>query len=339
MYAQRGAGAFMTSSQLPINHRLANALLSYVHYLVQMVWPGHYAMYYPYPRGFSTVAVVLAVVLLLIPSALALRMSRRRPYFSFGWIWYVVTLLPVIGIIQVGNQAQADRYTYVPLIGIFIVLAWGAYDLSGGWSYQKPLLGIASAAAIITCLCFTYEQIGYWKDSETLSWHALSVTQNNEVALNLMGIAESKRGRIDDAIAYWEQAVALAPRYAHAQANLGAALFKKGRLDESIQHTQEAIRAKPDFAGAYLNLGAALGAKGRVDEAIVELKEAVKLSPGNPQAHYNLGFALASKGLFDDAIAQYQEAARLAPGAPAVQKSLHDALAAKAASHPQTKHP
>jgi tetratricopeptide (TPR) repeat protein len=339
MYAQRGAGSFMTSVQLPISHRLANALLSYVHYLIQMVWPGRYAMYYPYPRGFSTAAVVLAVLLLLIPSAMALRMLRRRPYFTFGWVWYVMTLLPVIGIIQVGNQAQADRYTYVPLIGIFIILAWGAYDLSSGWSYQKPVLALASAAAIITCLGFTYGQIGYWKNSETLAWHALSVTQNNEVALNLMGIAESKRGRIDDAITYWEQAVALAPQYAHAQANLGAALFTKGRLDESIEHSRDAVRAKPDFAGAHLNLGAALGAKGRLDEAIAELKEGTRLAPGNAQAHYNLGFALASKGRWDDAIAQYQEAARLAPGVPAIQRALSEAVAAKAALHQPAKRP
>jgi Flp pilus assembly protein TadD len=339
MYAQRGAGSFMTSVQLPVTHRLANALLSYVHYLIQMVWPGRYAVYYPYPRGFSTAAVVLAVVLLLIPSALALRMWRRRPYYTFGWLWYVVTLLPVIGIIQVGNQSQADRYTYVPLIGIFVILAWGAYDLTMGWPYQRPVLAFASAVAMVTCLGFTYQQIGYWKDSETLAWHALSVTQNNEVALNLMGIAESKQGRIDDAITYWEQAVALAPRYAHAQANLGAALFRKGRLDESIEHTREAIRAKPDLAGAYLNLGAAFGAKGRLDDAIAALNEAVRLMPNNAQAHYNLGFALAGKGRFDDAIAQYQQAARLAPGVPSIQKSLSDALAAKAASHPPTKRP
>ncbi len=335
LLAQGDAGAIQTATRFPMSHRVANAMLSYVHYLVQMVWPGHYAVFYSYPRGFSTAAVSLAVGLLLSLSILAWKTFHKRPYFAFGWIWYVVTLLPVIGLIQVGSQSHADRYTYVPLIGIFIVLAWGAYDAVDGSAGETPALPgfhdtwlviLAIAAGVVTLLCtaLARQQIGY----ETLFRHAIAVTTRNELARHNLAMTLGNQGRLDEAIAQLEEAVRLAPDYALAHGNLGAMLLKKGRLEESILHSQAAIKLRPNFAGAHRNLGAALGAKGRVDEAIVELKEAVRLAPGDPEARYNLGFALASKGRWDEAIVQYRELVRLQPANPSAQKLLNAAPAA-----------
>jgi Flp pilus assembly protein TadD len=319
----------MTDTQLPVRYRIANALLSYVHYLIQTFWPRHYAVFYPYPRGFSVVAVCLAILLLLGVTSLAFVLRRTRPYVAFGWVWYLATLLPVIGLIQVGSQAHADRYTYVPLIGIFVALVWGVYDLTRGWRFQVPALGAAGAAVCLLCVGFTREQVWYWRNSETLARRAIEVAPNNPVAENILGIGLMNQGRVDEAIPHFERATQLASRYAMAQGNLGSAFFIKGRWDESIKHSREAIKLQPDLAGAYQNLGSALGAQGHLDEAIVQLKQAVKLDPADPQGHYNLAYACQSKGRLDEAIAQYREAARLAPGNQEVQKALQAALAAK----------
>jgi tetratricopeptide (TPR) repeat protein len=332
MFAQRGAGSFMTATELPVHHRLDNALLTCVHYLVQTFWPGRYAFYYPYPRGFSVVAVLLAVLILLLISGAALWNLRARPYVAFGWAWYLITLLPVIGLIQVGNQAQADRYTYIPLIGIFVLLAWAGTDFVRS-RFAVPssrVCLVAGCLAIGVCVPFTRQQISYWHDGGSLAAHALEVTRDNPVALNMYGVALSKHGQLDDAILCWQQAVQIAPRYAHAQGNLGAALLRKGLLDDSIQHSREAIRLKPNLPGAYSNLGAALGSKGRLDEAITAFKEAVRLAPQDPQTRYNLGYAYEGKGHYDEAIAQYEEALRLAPENQAVRQRLQQVLAAKA---------
>lgn len=332
MFAQRGAGSFMTSTDLAVSHRFDNALLTSIHYLVQMFWPGRYAMYYPYPMGFSTAAVALAVLLLIIISGVSFLNLRSRPYLAFGWAWYLITLLPVIGLIQVGNQAQADRYTYIPLIGVFIMLVWAGSEILK-WqipSLKLPLSGLLGAVSAAACIPFTIQQIGYWKDSETLSRHALEVTRDNPVALNIYGIALSKRGQIDDAIKCWLEAVRIAPHYAHALGNLGTAYFRKGQLDESIKWSSEAIKSKPGLAGAYMNLGAALGVKGRLDEAIAALQQAVRLAPNDPQTHYNLGYALAGKGRYDEAIAEYEKALRLKPDDRGAHLGIQAAAAAKA---------
>jgi Flp pilus assembly protein TadD len=322
----------MTSEQLPFIRRIFNALLSYIHYLVQMVWPGHYAVFYPYPTGFSMAAVAIAVVLILLFTGLALMTFRSRPYIAFGWFWFVITLLPVIGLVQVGTQSHADRYTYVPLIGIFIALVWGVCDLTRNFPTQKPVLSVSGAVVITFCITLTREQIGYWKNSETLARHAIAVAPANPVALNMLGVALVRRGQLEEAIAKFTESARLAPHYLLAQANLGSTLFTKGRMQESIEHSRAAIQIDPQFAGAHANLGAALGSLGHVDEAIAELQIAVKLAPEDAQCRYNLGYAYFSKGRYDDAIAQYQELVRLQPGNASAQSILQNAIAARAAA-------
>jgi Flp pilus assembly protein TadD len=328
VFAQRGAGALQDSVTFPVFARVQNALCSYVHYLLQTVWPSHLAVYYPYPRGFATGAVLVAASLLAGLTAAVVWCAWRRRYPAFGWIWYLLTLLPVIGLVQVGNQSHADRYTYVPLIGIFVVVTWGACELAGNRRLARLVLPTAAVAVLALCLVLTRRQVGYWRDSETLFRHALAVTQDNEVAHNNLGTALMRRRQPEEAITHFKEAVTLAPQYALAYGNLGAALFGLGRMDESIRYSAEAVRLRPGFAGAHRNLGAALGSKGRLDEAIPHLHEAVRLEPTDPQGHFNLGCALLSKGHIDDAILHFHEALRLQPNSPEAAAGLRAASAA-----------
>ncbi|HOC56729.1 MAG TPA: tetratricopeptide repeat protein [Verrucomicrobiota bacterium] len=313
LYAEKGVGALPTASDVPIYSRLANAVLSYPGYLGQTFWPDHLAVYYPFPRAFPAGTVLAAALLGLAITAGALWAARARPHLAFGWIWYSVTLLPVIGIIQVGGHAHADRYTYVPLIGVFVVLVWGAHELTARWRSQRLLLSLAGGAVILLCAVLARQQIGCWKDSETLFRHALAVTQDNELAHNNLGTALARQGRAEEAVIHLQEALRLVPDYPGIHNNLGAALARQGRLDEAIPHLREAVRLAPGDAGAHCNLADALTWQGRLDEAIAEYQAAIKLNPNEAATHCNLGNALAGKGLLDDAIASYRQALKLNP--------------------------
>lgn len=353
MFAQHDMGALQTATRFPILHRLENAVLWYAGYLLQTVWPAKLAVFYSYPRTFSIGLVAAALVVELAISLVVLRSALRRPYLAVGWLWYVITLLPVIGLVQVGSQSHADRYTYIPLIGIFLMLAWGVNDLaaginasterqnsakppsfhdSPGKNRQRFVLLIFAAVALPLCILLSRRQVGYWFNSETLFRHALAVTKDNEIAHNNLGTFLFRRGKVDEAIGHFQAATHLAPAYALAEGNLGSALILKGRLDEAIYHLQRAVKLKPDYAGAYRNLGVAFGSKGRVDDALVCLGQAIKLAPNDAEAYFNLGVALASKGRLDDAILAYQSALTLQPGYKDARTNLQAALAAKVAA-------
>jgi tetratricopeptide (TPR) repeat protein len=312
IHTQHELGAVQSVANFPVSVRVANSLLSYVHYLVQIVRPG-WAVYYPYPTGFSILAVGLAAVVLVLITVVAGLGWRRRPYLAMGWVWFVVTLLPVIGLVQVGHQSHADRYTYLPLIGIFAILVWGAHELASQSRFQVKILAVAGGLVAVLCFGYTIRQVGYWKDSTTLLAHSLAVTRDNEFARNNLGAALSDLGRLDEAIIQFEQAVRLSPKYVLAQANLGIALVKRGRLDEAIPHLQAALKFKPDYALALGNLGLALSKKGRTDEAMPYFVEAIRLKPDYAAAHRNLGLAFVAKGRLQEAIVQLQEAVRFAP--------------------------
>jgi tetratricopeptide (TPR) repeat protein len=313
IYGQKASGALPTAIQFPVGERIANAILSYARYLAQTFWPTGLSAYYPYPRTYAVVPVVGAALVTVAVSALVWRLARRRQYVAVGWLWYLVTLLPAIGLVQVGGHSRADRYTYLPLIGLFMLLAWGAYDLTRRWRHQAVWLSSAGAAVIILCAGLSRQQLGYWKNSETLFRRALAVTQDNLMALNNLGAALAEQGKPEEAIIHLQEALRLMPDYPGVHNNLGATLAKQGRLDEGIPHLREAVELARDDAGAHRNLADALTWKGRLDEAITEYKTAIKLNPNEAATHCNLGNALAGKGLREDAITQYHEALKLNP--------------------------
>ena len=327
--AEKGVGALSADATLTAPERIANAVLSCVRYLGQTVWPRGFAVYYPYPGAFSLWPVLGAGLLLLIISVLVLWAAARQPHLAFGWAWYVVTLLPVIGLIQVGSHSHADRYTYVPLIGVFTLLVWGIHDLIGRWRCQAVVSSATAVLVISLCVALSRHQLAYWQDSETLLRHAIAVTRDNEPMRNNLGTVLVGQGRLIEAIDQFREAIRLNPEGAGVHDNLGAALAKQGKLDEAILYLREAIRLDPDCADAHNNLGAVLGRQGQLDEAIDHLQTAVELTPGDAGAHCNLGDALASTGRLDEAISQYQAALRLKPDDPETHCNLGVALAKK----------
>jgi tetratricopeptide (TPR) repeat protein len=331
---------------LPI--RLANAFISYLQYINKMVWPARLAVLYPHPnQNVSILYAVISVVFLLIVTILIFRFAKERRYLVVGWLWYLGTLVPVIGLIQVGVQARADRYTYIPLIGLFIIIAWGLPDLLTKWRYKKIALGLASLLIILVMSICTHFQLCYWQNSLTLFQHALDVTKDNYVvhfcmagplrkqgklnetiyhcleairikpnytkAIVSLGVALDEAGRIDEAIAEYKKCLQIAPNDPLALNNLGIALGEQGKFKEAVKYFTEALRVKPDFANAHINISHALILQGNLDEAIVHLTEALRLDPHSAKAHNYLGYALMKTRKINEAITHFEEALRLQP--------------------------
>jgi tetratricopeptide (TPR) repeat protein len=291
---QHRVGAIKTAEVLALDARIGNALVSYCRYLGKLFWPVDLAVFYPHPGYWPVVQVLLAGGLVLGISVLVFVKRRRYPFMLMGWLWFCGTLVPVIGLVQVGEQAMADRYAYIPSLGVMILAVWGAYELAGRWRHGVIGLWAGGVVAIILCLGLTRGQIGYWKDSETLFEHALAVTENNYLAHNNVGTTLGEKGQIDDAIRELREAIRLKPNYADAHNNLGTALGVKGQPDEAIREFQEAIRLNPDYAEAHNNLGTALSVKGRTDDAIRQYQEALRLKPDYADARNNLARVLGT---------------------------------------------
>ena len=309
---QRQAGAVEALAAFPFGMRLENALATYCIYIGKMFWPSGLAVFYPYPAGFPLWQAVLAAGALIGISVLALRAWRHAPYLAMGWFWHLGTLLPVIGLIQVGAQAHADRYTYVPAVGLAIALAWGMADLLRRW----PRAQVALAAAVsLACLPVTRAQVAHWRNSETLFRQALAVTGANDVAEhNLGNYLMDVPGRLPEAIAHLEASLRRYPPSAKAHTDLGAALSRvPGRLPEALVEYQTALRLAPDSPIAHNSLGSTLAQMGRLPEAIAEYREASRLAPDSAIPHNNLGNALTRMGRLPEAIAEYAAALRLDP--------------------------
>jgi Flp pilus assembly protein TadD len=220
---------------------------------------------------------------------------RRSPFLLLGWLWFVGMLVPMIGLVQTGGWAMADRHTYIPSLGVLVLTIWGAYELTRRWLYHVIGLSVAGSAAIVLCMMLTRQQLGHWKNSEALFRHALAVTKNNWVAHNNLGMALDERGQTDEAISQYQEVIRLSPDHALVHYNLGSALGRKGQIDEAISQLQEALRLKLDYAEADNNLGIALAAKGQIDQAISRFQEAIRLKPDYADAQNNLARALGTK--------------------------------------------
>ena len=329
---QQHGGMMQSVDHLPFGARVANALVSYCRYLEKLFWPANLAVFYPYPGQWPLIQVLLAGALVVGISILAFWQRTPYPWLLVGWFWFCGTLVPVIGLVQVGGQSMADRYAYIPSLGFFIIIAWGVYELAKRWPFHQVVLGATACVAIILCITLTRQQLSYWQNNETLYQHALTVTENNYLAHHNLGIALYKEGKLDEAIGEYRQALRIHPDYPMAHYDLGTALGASGQTDEAIAQFQEAIRLEPDDAAAHGNLGSALLKKGRADEALTQLQQAVKLAPDNPEFHYDLGTLLGMKGQLDPAIAQFQEAIRLQPDYAAALHNLAYAQQIKSTS-------
>jgi tetratricopeptide (TPR) repeat protein len=325
--AQKQGGAVTGIEYLSLGARGGNILVSYCRYLGKTFWPTDLAFFYSHPGHWPLAEVLLAGVFLAGISALVFMQRRRQPFMLVGWLWFVGTLVPVIGLVQVGSQAMADRYTYIPSVGIFILTIWGAHELAGHWRHHAMVLAPAGAAAVVLCMALTRHQLGYWQDGdESLFRHALKVTQNNYVAHNNIGIVLAKKGRINEAISEYQEAIRLNPYYPDPNYNLGNAFLKNGQTDEAISQFRETILLKPDYPDAYYNLGVILARRGQTDEAMAQFQEAIRFKPDFVEARNNLGAALAKKGRINEAISEYREALRLKPDYPDAHNNLGDAL-------------
>jgi tetratricopeptide (TPR) repeat protein len=323
---QKQRGAMAAVEILPLGARVENALISYCRYLGNMFWPKDLAVFYPHPGYWPLKEVLLAGVFLCGLSVFLFMKRGRCPYLLMGWLWFVGTLVPVIGLVQVGKQSMADRYTYIPSLGVLILAIWGAYEVTRRWRYQKTALSVAGSALIVFCLVLTRQQLGYWKDSETLFRHTLNVTENNELAHYNLGDTLFDKGQTEEAISQFQEAIRLEPDDAAARINLGNALFKNGRTEEAFGQYREAIRLKPDDAAAHYNLGVALINEGQTNEATSQFQATIRLKPNDAMACNNLGTVLLNLGQTGDAIRQLQKAIRLNPDIAVAHDNLGTAF-------------
>ena len=339
LFALSAAGGFVTlwvqqssvarTEQLPLVWRIGNGLVSCVIYVKQMIWPVGLAVFYPHPGDQLPVwEVGLAIVLLGLVSAGVIALRHKRPYLVTGWFWYLTMLVPVIGLIQVGSQAHADRYTYLPQIGLYLLLAWAITDALTS-PLQRTILAATASVAIIALAWFAHSQASYWRNGESLWGHALAVTSWNFMAHDGLGECLANRGHLDEAIDQFQLALNIAPGYREIETNLMLALTKKGRTDEAITHLQALLKEDPNDAQLHYNLGNALRKKGDSRGAIAAYEKALAIQGRYPAAHYNLGIALDQNGQIEEAIAHYQEAVKEQPNYPEVYYSLGNDLLRK----------
>lgn len=324
---QKRGGTVVAMEHLTLAMRAGNAVVSFSRYLGKLFWPVNLSIFYPHPGYWPAAAVVMACALVIGVSLFVYWQRQRQPALLTGWLWFVGTLLPVIGLVQVGEQSMADRYAYIPSVGVFVMVVWGAHDLICRWRLLTIPCLLAGSVALLLSLYLTRQQLAYWRSSESLFEHALAVTKNNFVAHNCLGIAFANHGRNDAAIIEFQQAIRLKPGYGYAYGNLGLALAKQGRADDAIACYQMALRINPEESFMHDSLGKLLVTKGRTDEAITQFQEAVRLKPEYAEAHNNLGMALASRGRVDEAAIQYREAIQLEPDDAIAHDNLGNSLA------------
>ncbi len=345
---QRHAGAMIRGENYSFLTRLSNATVAYIGYIIKLFYPLRLAVLYPHPGNSLPVwQPIAASSALILITAIVFRLAVKKRFLLVGWLWYLGTLVPVIGLVQVGSQAMADRYSYLPSIGIFIMLAWGIADVAAGWKYKKVIIGISASVVLVVLLIGTRMQLSYWKNTQTLFEHTLEITKNNFVThnnygcylqeqgeldsavenfnkalqikpdyvavLNNLGMALRQQGKIDEAIVQWEKALELEPYHPNANANLGLALAVKGDYEQAIKHFNITLKIRPDFPGVNYILGDIYYKMGSYDLAKVNLERAVRSSPNNITALNYLGAIYAEQGSVDEAIKKWSQVLAIDP--------------------------
>ncbi len=308
---QKHGGAIVESTSFA--SRLENAVVSYFRYIGKLFYPLDLAFFYPPVKHWPLLLVGLCAFGLALISMAVLLRRGREPWLLVGWFWFVGMLLPVIGLVPAGEQSMADRYSYLPCIGLLCLIVWGATELVRPGRWRVPVFTALLGCLAVSGALLTHRQVAFWRNDEALFAHAFDVTKDNYLAHNNLGSARDKQGRFDEAIAQFEKALAIKPDYAQGHSNLGAVYVEQDRLDEAIAEFERALKIDPGYAGAHNNLGLALEKKGAPQEALKEYARAVELKPDYADARYNLGVALMRSGRLEEAAREFRETVALQP--------------------------
>jgi protein O-mannosyl-transferase len=327
--AQKSGDALQSLANLPLTLRVANAFVAYITYIFKMIWPFNLAVFYPIPDAWPVWHILLAFILIVFISTMAVLLIKNYPYFITGWFWYLGTLVPVIGLVQVGTQSMADRYTYIPLTGLFIVIVWGTADIIKKRYLLKVFVYLFSVCIICVFMIVSWFQIQQWRNSITLFKHTLAVTKENYFAWNGMGVALRMIGDFNGAELHFKEALRIRPLFAEAHANLGGIYYRSNELNDATFHLHEAIRLSPRFENAVFNLGHVYLVQKKYAEAADEYKKLLKLSPNNAEVHNYLGVALICQKNIDEAVREFQTALKIQPTYTKAKINLSNALKMK----------
>jgi tetratricopeptide (TPR) repeat protein len=321
--AQRSGGAVVPLENVSVIDRIANMFLSYISYIGKMIWPSGLAVFYPLPRAdFSNTTVVICTLLFVLISVFSIYIGRHRRYIAVGWLWYVGILIPVIGLVQSGAQAMANRYMYIPMVGLLMIAAWAGKALIGNRPGLRIITAVSAGVILFSAIILTRMQVRHWQNSMALFEHALKVTENNSIAENSYGCALFDEGRVTEAIQHLSNAVRISPTFSDARKNLGKVLLKQGKLNEAIACFNELINRRKESAEVYYNLAVASGMQGKYDDAIKYYAKTLDMDPKYPDAHGRMGTALLAAGRTKEAIAQLNEAMRTNPDRAEVHVNL-----------------
>ena len=323
---QQKSGAMVSLMKISLAGRFENIFVSYGRYLGKTFWPVNLAVLYPHPIYWDAGLVIFSLMLVIGLTVAAVWLGRRFPFVFTGWFWFIGTLIPVIGLVQVGNQSLADRYSYLPLVGLFVILAWGGWELWSRWRLPQSFLVLAVLLLLAAAAWQTRIQVGYWQNSETLFRHTLAVTQNNSIAWNNLGICLSSQGQVTEAMDCYTKSLQINPDNSDALYNMGNAFAKSGNLDEAMDHYRHALKIAPARADVLNNLGIVLASQKQFADATACFEKALKLNPDYADAHNNFATVLFIQKRFDEAVRHFREALRRTPDSPQIYSNLGDAL-------------
>lgn len=321
--AQSRGGAVRQFADAPIALRISNAVVSYARYILSLLWPSGLGVYYPFsPEGIAPWQIAAALALVVCITIVAIRTMEGHRYLMTGWAWYLGTLIPVLGLVQVGGQAMADRYSYIPSVGLFVMIVWGVADLFARRRVRNPATGLATAIWLVTIGSVAWIQVGFWRDSITLFRHTLLVAPNNLVIHYNLAHALGRQGNANEAIDHFGEALRIKPDFFDALINIGITLSDQRRFAEATSYLSRAIEIEPESSKGHLQLAIALAQNGSHDEAMAHFSEALDLAPGDPDVRTNLGLMLARQGKLPEAAEQLNEALRLNSSSPEAHNNL-----------------